>query len=135
MIVSDNGTAFTPTAILAWSQDHGIPWHLIAPGEPTQNGSWNRPTPGRDELLNEILLLDLGHALEKLAAWADDYKTSSPHSSVRYLTPAAKAASLIATSRSVARLESCAARPVAHTALRSAVSPRTQGLRWMKTQR
>ncbi len=35
MIVSDNGTEFTSTAILAWAQDHGVDWHYIAPGKPT----------------------------------------------------------------------------------------------------
>ena len=52
MIVSDNGTEFTSTAILAWAQDHGVDWHYIAPGKPTQNGfveSFNGRM--RDELL------------------------------------------------------------------------------------
>ena len=80
----------------------------------------------RDELLNESLFFDLGHAREKLAAWADDYNTSRPHSSIGYLTPAAYAASLTATGRPAARLESCAARPVAHTALRSVTNAGTQ---------
>ena len=127
MIVSDNGTEFTSTAILAWSQDHAIAWHYIAPGKPTQNGfveSFNGRM--RDELLNESLFFDLGHAREKLAAWADDYNTSRPHSSIGYLTPVAYAASLTATGRSAARLESCAARPVAHTALRSVTNAGTQ---------
>jgi putative transposase len=127
MIVSDNGTEFTSTAILAWSQDHAVVWHYIAPGKPTQNGfveSFNGRM--RDELLNESLFFDLGHAREKLAAWADDYNTSRPHSSIGYLTPAAYAASLTATGRPAARPESCAARPVAHTALRSVSNAGTQ---------
>lgn len=127
MIVSDNGTEFTSTAILAWSQDHAVAWHYIAPGKPTQNGfveSFNGRM--RDGLLNEGLFFDLGHAREKLAAWADDYNTSRPHSSIGYLTPAAYAASLTATGRPAARLESCAARPVAHTALRSVSNAGTQ---------
>ncbi len=56
MIVSDNGTEFTSTAILAWAQDHGVDWHYIAPGKPTQNGfveSFNGRM--RDEQLNETL--------------------------------------------------------------------------------
>jgi putative transposase len=50
MIVSDNGTEFTSTAILAWAQDHGVDWHYIAPGKPTQNGfveSFNGPDARR----------------------------------------------------------------------------------------
>lgn len=31
-IVSDNGTEFTSTAILRWSEDKVIEWHYIQPG-------------------------------------------------------------------------------------------------------
>lgn len=37
MIVSDNGTELTSNAILAWSKDHKVDWHYIAPGTPTLN--------------------------------------------------------------------------------------------------
>jgi putative transposase len=53
MIVSDHGTEFTSNAILAWSKDHEVDWHYIAPGKPMQNGyieSFNGRM--RDELLN-----------------------------------------------------------------------------------
>ena len=66
MIVSDNGTEFTSTAILAWAQDHGVDWHYIAPGKPTQNGfveSFNGRM--RDELLNESLFFSLDHAARR----------------------------------------------------------------------
>jgi putative transposase len=46
MIVSDNGTEFTFTANLAWAQVHGVDWHYIAPGKPTQNGLRNPSTAG-----------------------------------------------------------------------------------------
>jgi putative transposase len=36
-IVGDNGTEFTPIAILSWCQDTAIQWHYIAPGKPIQN--------------------------------------------------------------------------------------------------
>jgi len=39
MIVSDHGTEFTSNAILAWSKDHGVEWHYIAPGKPMQRAS------------------------------------------------------------------------------------------------
>ena len=32
------GTEFTSNAILAWSKDHKVEWHYIAPGKPMQNG-------------------------------------------------------------------------------------------------
>jgi transposase InsO family protein len=54
MIVSDNGTELTSTAILCFADDHKIAWHHIAPGKPVQNAfveSFNGRL--RDELLNE----------------------------------------------------------------------------------
>ena len=35
------------------------------------------------------LFMSMGHAREKIAAWADDYNTRRPHSSLGYATPAA----------------------------------------------
>ena len=98
MIVSDNGTEFTCNAMLSWSEDHQIAWHFIAPGKPMQNGfceSFNGRM--RDELLNETLFFGLDHAQAQIAAWADDYNSQRPHSSLGYLTPAAYAANLTAT--------------------------------------
>jgi putative transposase len=117
MIVSDNGTEFTSTAILAWAEECRIAWHYIAPGKPTQNGfveSFNGRM--RDELLNESLFFTLDHARQKLAAWAEDYNTRRPHSSIGYQTPAAYAAHLNATGRPATQFESSADRPVAHPA-------------------
>ena len=117
MIVSDNGTEFTSTAILAWAEKHSIAWHYIAPGKPTQNAfveSFNGRM--RDELLNESLFFSLDHVRQKLAAWVADYNTRRPHSSIGYQTPAAYAAHLKATGRPAAQPESSARRNVAHTA-------------------
>ena len=114
MIVSDNGTEFTSTAILAWAEDHRVAWHYVAPGKPTQNGfveSFNGRM--RDELLNESLFFGLDHARQKLAAWAD---TRRPPSAIGYQTPAAYAAHLNATGRPAAQWGSSTARPVARTA-------------------
>jgi hypothetical protein len=85
MIVSDNGTEFTSTAVLGWAQDHRIAWHYIAPGKPTQNGfveSFNGRM--RDELLNESLFFSLDHARQKLAAWMAEYNIERPHSAIGY---------------------------------------------------
>jgi putative transposase len=104
-------------AKVAWSEDHQIAWHYIAPGKPTQNGfveSFNGRM--RDELLNESLFFGLDHARQKLAAWAEDYNTRRPHSSIGYQTPAAYAAHLNATGRPAAQFENYAGQPVAHTA-------------------
>jgi hypothetical protein len=76
MIVSDNGTELTSTAVLRWSQERQVEWHYIAPGKPQQNAfieSFNGRL--RDELLNETLFGSLSHAREALAIWKNDYNT------------------------------------------------------------
>mgnify|MGYP003337547931 CR=1 FL=1 len=42
----------------------------------------------RDELLNETLFFSLDQAREAVAAWAEDYNTTRPHSSLGYRPPA-----------------------------------------------
>jgi len=114
MIVSDHGTELTSNAILAWSKDNGVEWHYIAPGKPMQNGyveSFNGRM--RDELLNESLFFGLDHARRAIAAWAADYNTERPHSSLGYKTPAAYAANLTATGLRAALFDGSALRPVA----------------------
>jgi putative transposase len=94
MVVSDNGTELTSTAILRWSQEREVEWHYIAPGKPTQNAfieSFNGRL--RDECLNETLFRSLGHARAVLSAWRGDYNHVRPHGALRGLTPA-KAAEL-----------------------------------------
>jgi transposase InsO family protein len=98
MIVSDHGTEFTSNAMLAWSQEHQVTWHFIAPGKPMQNGfceSFNGRM--RDELLNESLFFGLDHARTRIASWIADYNEQRPHSALGYLTPARYAANLFAT--------------------------------------
>ena len=117
MMVSDNGTELTSNAILAWSKDHKVEWHYIAPGKPMQNGyveSFNGRM--RDELLNESLFFGLDHARSAIAEWVDDYNTFRPHSSLGYQTPAAYAGTIAATGSNATKYESCAFPPVAHTA-------------------
>ncbi|MFS8115799.1 IS3 family transposase [Rhizobium jaguaris] len=117
MIVSDNGTELTSNAILAWSKDHKVEWHYIAPGRPMQNGyveSFNGRM--RDELLNESLFFGLDHARSAIAEWADDYNHFRPHSSLGYQTPAGYAGIIAATGSNAAQDQSFAFPPVAHTA-------------------
>ncbi|CAN7259966.1 IS3 family transposase [Pararhizobium sp. LjRoot235] len=117
MIVSDNGTELTSNAILAWSRDHKVEWHYIAPGKPMQNGyveSFNGRM--RDELLNESLFFGLDHARSAIAEWAEDYNHFRPHSSLGYQTPADYAGSIAATGSNAAQDESFAFPPVAPTA-------------------
>lgn len=111
------GTEFTSNAILAWSKDHKVEWHYIAPGKPMQNGyveSFNGRM--RDELLNESLFFGLDHARSAIAEWADDYNHFRPHSSLGYQTPADYAGTIAATGSNAAQDESFAFPPVAHTA-------------------
>ncbi|MDO6125221.1 IS3 family transposase [Shinella curvata] len=116
MIVSDNGTELTSNAILAWSKDHKVEWHYIAPGRPTQNGyieSFNGRM--RDELLNESLFFGLDHARSAIAEWADDYNNFRPHSSLGYQTPADYAGLIAATGSNVTQCGSFTFPPVAPT--------------------
>jgi transposase InsO family protein len=97
-IVSDNATEFTCNAMLAWCKETGIDWHFFAPGKPVQNAfveSFNGRM--RDEFLNETLFFDLNDARSKVAQWVADYNGERPHSSLKYQTPAAYAATFTAT--------------------------------------
>ena len=88
--VSDNGTELTSMAILAWSQEHRVEWHYIAPGKPQQN-AFAESFIGRlrDECLNETLFTSLAHARAALAEWRHDYNTIRPHSGIGNVPPAA----------------------------------------------
>ena len=98
LIVSDHGTEFTSNAMLAWTSEHQVPWHLIAPGKPMQNGICESFQGRlRDELLNETLFFGLDHARSVLARWVADFNGCRPHSALGYRTPAAYAAQLTAT--------------------------------------
>ncbi|SCY84717.1 Transposase InsO and inactivated derivatives [Rhizobium sp. NFACC06-2] len=98
MIVSDHGTEFTSNAILAWSKEHKVEWHYIAPGKPMQNG-YVESFKGRmrAELLNESLFFGLGQARSAISEWAEDYNNFRPHSSLGYQTPANYAGTIAAT--------------------------------------
>ncbi len=97
LIVSDHGTEFTSNAMLAWTEETGVPWHFIAPGKPMQNGicgSFNGRM--RDEFLNETLFFGLDHARSATARWVADYNLERPHSAMGYQAPAVFAAQLTA---------------------------------------
>ncbi|MBL8672818.1 MAG: transposase family protein, partial [Alphaproteobacteria bacterium] len=89
MIVSDNGTEFTGTAMLRWSAEREIAWHFIAPGKPQQN-DFNESFNGklRDECLNEHVFLTLAQVRLIVEAWRVDYNTVRPHGLLGGLPPA-----------------------------------------------
>jgi putative transposase len=87
-IISDNGTEFTSTAILKWSENASIGWHYIEPGKPMQNGSvesFNGKV--RDEFLNQHIFLNLKEAKELAERWREDYNEKRPHSALNGLSP------------------------------------------------
>ncbi len=117
LIVSDHGTEFTSNAMLAWTEETGVPWHFIAPGKPMQNGiceAFNSKM--RDELLNETLFFGLDHARSVIAAWVDDYNATRPHSALGYQTPAAYAAQRAATGDRLHETEAFRRSPIAPAA-------------------
>jgi putative transposase len=88
MMVSDNGTELTSSAVLAWQQQRAIEWHYIATGTRMQNcfvKSFNGRL--RDECLNEHLFGNLGEARRIIEEWRIDYNTNRLHTSLNGLTP------------------------------------------------
>ena len=126
VIVSDNGTEFTSSAVLAFAQATKLDWRYIAPGKPTQN-AFAESFQGRmrDECLNEHLFFSMNHARAVIAGWVADFNTARPHSALGYMTPAAYAATLKPQRASTLRhVESSAPMPVATAALTRNHQPR-----------
>ncbi|MDT8344036.1 MAG: integrase core domain-containing protein, partial [Thermohalobaculum sp.] len=125
-IVSDNGTEFTSSAILAFTQAAGLDWRYIAPGMPAQN-TFAESFQGRmrDECLNEHLFFSINYARAVIAGGVEDYNTARPHSAIGYMTPVAYAAALNPHRAPALRhLESSAPMPVAAVALIRNSQPR-----------
>jgi putative transposase len=94
-IRSDNGPEFIAEAIRSYLARAGTGTLYIAPGSPWENAyveSFHARL--RDELLNAELFADLREAKVLGARWRSDYNHRRPHSSLKYMTPAAFAASL-----------------------------------------
>ena len=102
----------TSRAILAWTNRAGLDWHYIAPGMPQQN-AFVESFIGRlrDELLNEEIFEDLGHARRLLERWRLDYNNVRPHSAHDGLPPA-EARQLAAAARP-GLVDGTAGRPLA----------------------
>jgi len=108
---SDNGPEFVAKELCKWLNQANVKTLFIAPGSPWENGyveSFNGKL--RDELLNRELFLSLAEARWvidrwRLDRWRLDYNHHRPHSSLDYQTPAAFAASRLASVRPTASLQ------------------------------
>lgn len=94
-IRSDNGPEFIAAAMRKYLEIAGTGTLYIAPGSPWENG-YAESFHGRlrDELLNRELFADLREAKALAARWQNEYNHRRPHSALKYMTPAAFAASL-----------------------------------------
>jgi putative transposase len=93
-IRSDNGPEFIAGKIGAYLAMANAGARYIAPGSPWENG-YAESFHGklRDELLNAELFADVIHAKVLADRWRNEYNHRRPHSSLKYMTPAAFAAS------------------------------------------
>lgn len=90
----------------------------LAPKDTMPDNGFIESFNGRmpDELLNESLSFGLDHARSAIAEWREDFKTTRPHSTLGYQTPAAFAGPLAATGSDAALNKGFASPPVAQTA-------------------
>ena len=103
---SDNGPEFVAKELRKWLDQADVKTLFITPGSPWENGyveSFNGKL--RDELLNQELFRSLEEARWVLDRWRLDYNHHRPHSSLDYQTPAAFAASGLASVRPTASLQ------------------------------
>jgi len=103
-IRSDNGPEFIANAIKDWLSNSGVKTLYIEPGSPWQNGymeSFNGKF--RDELLNREQFFSVREAKVVAENWRLDYNHHRPHSGLKYKTPAAFAATCIASASACSR--------------------------------
>jgi len=97
-IRSDNGPEFIADAIKRWLEDKKVGTLYIEPGSPWENGyieSFHSRL--RDELLNREQFFSVKEAKVLVENWRLEYNHERPHSSLEYKTPAAFAATCIAS--------------------------------------
>jgi putative transposase len=97
-IRSDNGPEFIADAIKRWLPEIGVETLYIEPGSPWENG-YIESFHGRfrDEFLNRELFYSVNEAKVLAENWRLEYNHHRPHSSLNYRTPAAFAATCIAS--------------------------------------
>ena len=97
-IRSDNGPEFMANAIKGWLREQGVATLYIEPGSPWENGyieSFNGKL--RDEVLDRELFYSIKEAKVIVEQWRLEYNNHRPHSGLNYKTPAAFAATCIAS--------------------------------------
>jgi len=97
-IRSDNGPEFMAHAINRWLEMNKVGPLYIEPGSPWENGyieSFHARL--RDELLDRELFYGVKEAGALAENWRQEYNQHRPHSSLGYKTPAAFAASCLAS--------------------------------------
>ena len=84
----DNGSEFISKDFDRWAYENKVTLDYSRPGRPTDNPyieSFNGSF--RDECLNVNWFLSLEDAVDKIAAWREEYNGFRPHSSLNNLTP------------------------------------------------
>jgi len=92
---SDNGPEFIAKELQRWLERAAVRTLYIQKASPWENGyveSFNGKL--RDELLNRELFLSVPEARYVLDGWREEYNHRRPHSSLKWQTPAAYAATL-----------------------------------------
>jgi len=105
-IRSDNGPEFIADAIKSWLSKRGVETLYIEPGSPWENGyveSFNGKL--RDGVLDREVFYSVKEAKVLVENWRLEYNNHRPHSSLGYMTPAAFAASCIASASPTAQLQ------------------------------
>ena len=95
-ITVDHGPEFEGQALDAWAFDKGVQLAFIRPGKPVENAyveSFNGKF--RDECLNEHWFITMTQARRVIERWLIEYNEERPHQSLKDLTPARYAATLM----------------------------------------
>ena len=85
---SDNGPAFTATAVRDWLTRVGVPTRFMEPGSPWENGSGESFTGTlRDACLNRERFDTMLEAQVLIAGWRQESNQIRPHSALGYRPP------------------------------------------------
>lgn len=84
----DNGPEFIASIARDWSEAHGIRFHYIQPGKPTQNAYIERFNGSmRRGVLDAHIFEDIHQLRDRIDQWTFDYNHYRPHESLKNLPP------------------------------------------------